>query len=296
MQLTHKIEIRPTKEQTAYFYRAAGTARFVQVDVPFTEAKKRRIAHDIVGVDLGIKAAITLSTGKAIQAPKPLKGALRRLKIRARRVSRQYEAAKKLPLPKGTKLEISNNRKKSSLKLAKLHARIASLRKDFTHKLTTQLCRENQAIAIEDLNVAGMLRNKKLSRAIADVGFSEICRQLEYKSQRYNTQLIIANRFYPSGKLCSICNFKNELLTLNDREWTCRHCHAHHDRDINAAINLKRLATATVLPEANSLVTMNTGTEMVFASVGKVTSVKYECGLEDTSGQKENREHLCSHF
>jgi putative transposase len=170
------------------------------------------------------------------------------------------------------------------------------LRADFTHKLTTRLCRENQAIAIEDLNVAGMLKNEKLARAINDIGFGEIRRQLEYKSVRYNTRLIIANRFFPSSKLCSRCDFVNDALTLKDREWTCPNCNVHHDRDINAAINLKRLATLTALLEANLLAIMNTGMGMVPVSVEKVTSVRYECGQKDTSGQKENREHFCSHF
>ena len=257
----------------------------IQIDVPENEATKKRIAHGIEGVDLGIKAAVTLSTGESIEAPKPLKSLLRRLQMRARSVSRKCEAEKislglmkNQRLPKGTKLPLSNNLKKSSLQLAKLHARIANLRVDFVHKLTTRLCLENQAIVIEDLNVAGMLKNEKLSRAIADVGFGEIRRQLEYKSLRYQTKLIVADRFYPSSKLCSNCNVKNEALTLHDREWTCANCGAHHHRDINAAINLKRLATATALPEANSLVTMDTGVGMVPALDGKVTSVRYECG------------------
>lgn len=275
----------------------------IQVDIPDEHALKRRVAHNTTGVDLGIKAAATLSSGEAIAAPKPLRALLRRLQIRGRRVSRKYQAAKKSLgfasnqcLPKGTKLSFSNNHKKSTLKLARLHAHIVNLRVDFMHKLTTRLCRENQAIVIEDLNVAGMMKNEKLSRAISDISFGGIRRQLEYKSRRYLTQLIIADRFYPSSKLCSICDFKNELLKLNDREWKCSNCGTHHDRDINAAINLKRLATATALPEANPLVTMDTGVGMVPALVGKVTSVRYECGLKDMSGQKENCEHFCSHF
>lgn len=240
---------------------------------------------------------VTLASGETIESSRPLKSLLRRLQIRTRRVSRKYEAAKKsFRLATKKRLPISNNRKKSSLQLAKLYARIVNLRMDFTHKLTTRLCRENQAIVIEDLNVAGMLKNKKLSRAISDVGFGEIRRQLEYKSVRYNTRLIIADRYYPSSKLCSICDFKHDSLKLNDREWTCVNCNVHHDRDVNAAINLKRLATATALPEANPLVTMDTDVGMVPALVGKDTSVRYECDQKDTSGQKENREHFRSLF
>jgi putative transposase len=130
------------------------------------------------------------------------------------------------------------------------------LRKDFTHKLTTRLCRENQTIVIEDLNVKGMLANEKLARAVSDVGFGEIRRQLEYKAVRYKSDLIIADRWYPSSRLCSTCDYKNEKLTLQDRVWTCTRCGIIHDRDINAALNLKGLATQTALPVASSLATI----------------------------------------
>lgn len=275
----------------------------IQVEVPNAQVMKKRVSHGIEGVDLGVKAAATLSTGEPIKAPAPLKSALRRLKIRGRAVSRQCESAKQQMglkkhegLPKGIKLPVSNNRKKSSLKLARLHANIVNLRADFTHKLTTRLCRENQAIVIEDLHVAGMLKNEKLARAISDVGFGEIRRQLEYKSICFGTNLIIADRFYPSSKLCSNCDWKNEILTLKDREWTCQNCGVSHDRDQNAAINLKRLATRTALPVASHSATSGTDIGVVSILGGKVTPVRYECGLQDTSGQEENREHINSHF
>lgn len=234
----------------------------IQIEVPDTEALKKRRSNGIEGLDFGIKAAVTFSTGESISAPRPLKSALRRLKIRGRNLSRKCEIAKALlgfkkqeRLPKGTRLPVSNNRKKSSLKLAKLHAHIVNLRADFTHKLTTRICRENQTIVIEDLHVAGMLKNEKLARAMSDVGLGEIRRQLEYKAVRYDVQLIIADRFYPSSKMCSVCDIKNERLTLKDREWICQHCGTFHDRDKNAAINLKRLATGTALPVASQLAT-----------------------------------------
>lgn len=242
----------------------------IQIDVADYHAMKKRISDQIEGIDFGIKAAATLSTGESIQSPRPLKSALRRLKIRGRSVSRKCETAKQSigikkyqSLPKGIRLPVSNNRKKSSLKLARLHARIVHLRADFTHKMTTRFCRENQTIVIEDLNVAGMLKNEKLARSISDVGFGEIRRQLEYKAIRYDTRIISANRFYPSSKLCSICDWKNESLTLKDREWTCQSCGTVHDRDKNAAINLKRLATETALPVASQSVTNDTELENI---------------------------------
>lgn len=232
----------------------------IQVEVPEKQALKQRTSNGIVGVDLGVTAAATFSTGEKIYSPKPLKTALRRLKMRSRDVSRKIEAAKKCT-EAGLKLPLSNNRKKSSLRLAKLHQRIANLRADFSHKLTTRLCRENQTVVIEDLYVKGMVQNDKLARAIQDVGFGTIRRQLEYKSKRYSTKLIIADRWYPSSKLCSECYVKNGELALEERTWICSQCKTVHDREINAAKNLERLATETALPVAIHLVTEETGLE-----------------------------------
>ena len=233
----------------------------IQVTVIDTQAYLKRTNHHVVGVDLGITAAATLSTGEKISSPKPLRIKLRRLKIRQRRLSRKITAAKKNAgivgkIPKGSRLPLSNNRRKSAEKVACLHADITHLRKDFTHKLTTRLCRENQAIVIENLNVKGMLANEKLARSVSDVGFGEIRRQLEYKALRYRADLIIADRWYPSSRLCSTCGQKNDKLMLQDRVWTCTRCGITHDRDINAALNLKGLATQTALPVASSLATI----------------------------------------
>ena len=273
----------------------------VQVEVSDAQFHRKRTAHDITGVDLGLKAAATLSNGEAIKAPKPLKAALRRLKIRSRRLSRKLEAAKKAAgfecrarLPKGTRLPVSNNRQKSAATLARLYARLANLRADFTHKLTTRLCCENQALVIEDVNVKGMLANERLARAISDVGFGMFRSQLEYKAKRYGTHLIIADRWYPSSRLCSICGWKNEALTLRDREWVCAECGAHHDRDLNAARNLKRLATETALPVASPTSNGGAAAGMAPAVVGKVTPVRYDGGQQDTSGQEEKCAHFCA--
>ena len=237
----------------------------VQVEVPDHVARLRRTDDGITGVDLGVSAAATLSNGEKIAAPRPLAAALRRLRIRSRRQSRKLEAAKaaagiKGPIPKGTRLPESKNRTCGARALARLHERIARVRADFMHKLTTRLCRENQTVVIEDLNVRGMLANARLARAISDVGFYEFRRQLQYKAKRYGTQLVLANRWYPSSKLCSACGERNAALCLGERTWTCAACGAHHDRDLNAAINLQRLATGahaaqTALPVASRAVT-----------------------------------------
>lgn len=275
----------------------------VQVEVPDALFHRARMGHGVTGVDLGIKAAVTFSSGEAIEAPKPLKAALRRLKIRGRRISRKIETAKvaagfapRAKLFKGARLPVSNNRMKSAVILARLYARIANIRADFTHKLTTRICRENQAVVIEDLHVKGMLANGKIARAISDVGFGMFRSQIEYKARRYGTQLVVADRWYPSSRLCSICGWKKESLTLKDREWTCPQCGTTHDRDINAAINLKRLATLTALPVASPTSNGGATSGVVPDIAGKVTSVRYEGGQQDTSGQKENRAHYRALF
>jgi putative transposase len=142
--------------------------------------------------------------------------------------------------------------------------------------------------------VKGMLANERLARAISDVGFGMVRAQLEYKARRYGTRLAVADRWYPSSRLCSVCGWKNEALTLTDREWTCPECDAHHDRDHNAALNLKRLATVTALPVASPSSDGGTALEGVSIVVGKVTPVRYEEGHRDPSGQEENRAHLCA--
>jgi IS605 OrfB family transposase len=174
-------------------------------------------------------------------------------------------------------------------------------RKDFMHKLTARLCRENQTVVIADLNVRGMLANARLSRAIADVGFYEFRRQLQYKAGRYGTTLILADRWYPSSKLCSRCGTRHGELTLGERGWTCSCCGAGHDRDVNAAINLKRLATGacaaqSALPVASLAATPGTAAGIGSAGDGKVTPARHEHGRPDGSGQEQNDAHFRAHF
>ena len=193
----------------------------VQVEVMDEEFYRRRTGDGVVGVDLGVKTAVVCSDGTTVESPNPLKRYLKRLKRQQRAVSRRKKG--------------SNRRRKAVVKLACLHERIANLRNDWTHKVTTTLARENQAVGLEDLNVSGMLRNHRLARAISDVGFGEFRRQLEYKTVRYDTQLVLYPRFEPSSKKCSVCGHVLDVLPLSIREWTCDSCGAHHDRDLNAA-------------------------------------------------------------
>ena len=179
----------------------------------------------IVGVDLGIKTLATLSNGKIFNAVKPYKKNKRKLKILQRRLSKKQKG--------------SNNHKKACQKVAKLHYRIANIRKDSTHKLTTYLSKNHTEIVIEDLNVKGMSKNHKLASAILDGGFYEFRRQLEYKCKWYGSTLTIVDRFYPSSKTCSCCGNIKRDLKLSDRVYECHNCGLVIDRDLNAAINLR---------------------------------------------------------
>jgi putative transposase len=182
-------------------------------------------------VDLGIKTLATLSTGETFEGPK----ALRTLLMRLRRLSRALSR----------KVKGSRNRAKAKLKLAKLHARIANIRRDSLHQLSTSITRRFHTIGIEDLNVKGMLGNRHLARAIADMGFYELRRQLEYKAAWHGGQIVLVDRWFPSSKLCSGCGYRMDELGLDVRQWTCPGCGASHDRDLNAAINLGNMAVSS---------------------------------------------------
>jgi len=203
----------------------------VETNVPQTTYENQ----GVVGVDLGIKSLATLSTGEEIIGPKPHKVLLKRLKRLSRSLSRKIKGSK--------------NCFKAKQKLAKLHARIANIRLDALHKLTTSLVKKFPTVVIEDLNVRGMLKNRKLSRSISDMSFYEFRRQLEYKLKFRDGKLIVADRFFASSKICSSCGFKYEELKLSERTWTCSACNTLHQRDLNASINLKNdtAVSSTVL-------------------------------------------------
>jgi len=270
----------------------------VQVELPEDASHCPRSGNGVIGLDFGITTAVTLSTGEKIVGPKPLKVALRRLRIRARRHARKLKAVSCKAVPPASPTDGVEDRRtaniiKAGRALARMHARIANIRENWTHQLTTRLCRENQALAIEDLHVSGMLANHKLARAISDMGWYRIRCQLTYKAQRYGTVLVIAQRWYPSSKLCSGCGNKNKALGLSVRAWTCPACGARHDRDINAAMNLERLATGALLahaalPVASPAATSDTSLGIVSAEGGKVTPVRNEFGQQDGSGQEGN--------
>lgn len=195
----------------------------------------------IVGIDLGINSFAVIYDGNStehIYAPKPLAGNLKRLKRLARCHSRKQKG--------------SNNRRKSSLCLARLHGHIKNTRQDFLHKLSTSLAKTKSAIIIEDLNVGGMIRNHHLARSIADCGWGEFQRMLGYKAQWYGSQLVAIDRFAPSSKTCSECGAVNGSLTLSDRRWVCMSCGALHERDENASKNIRHLGLERLNTESSS--------------------------------------------
>jgi putative transposase len=199
---------------------------FISVSVETTEEPKRPAENQgEVGVDLGVSTLATLSTGETLAGPKPHRALHKRLV----RLSRSL----------GRKAKGGANRRKAQRKLARLHARIGHIRSDCLHKLTSELTRRFTAVGLEDLNVSGMLANRHLSRSVADMGFFEFRRQLVYKAIRRNRTVVFADRWFPSSKRCSACAFVVTELPLAVRSWSCPQCHAVHDRDVNAALNLR---------------------------------------------------------
>lgn len=185
-----------------------------------------------IGIDVGIKSFAVTSEGEEIPNPRYFTKSQHKLKSLSRSFSRKIKSKKK-----GDPL--SKNADKQKLKLQLLHEHVANQRKDFLHKVTTRLIRENQTICIEDLNVKGMMKNRKLSKHIGDVGWGMFFQFLRYKSDWYGSNIVTIGRFEPSSKTCSKCGYIKHDLTLRDREWTCTSCGEHHDRDVNAAINIR---------------------------------------------------------
>lgn len=179
---------------------------------------------EVVGVDLGLKYFAVLSTGERIEHPKYMEAKERKLKRYQRILARTQKG--------------SNNRRKAKQRVARQHSKVRDERKVFLHGVSTYIVRRFQSIAIEDLNVTGMLKNRKLSKAISRTGWGEFRQLLTYKAERYSRNVVVVDRWFPSSKLCSVCGFKLSTLSLAVRKWTCEKCSTLHDRDVNAAKNL----------------------------------------------------------
>jgi putative transposase len=218
-----KLLSATVSEQTGHWYVSLQVEQ--EQTVPITSGP-------VVGVDLGIKTLATLSDGTAIPNPKPLKRRLKQLKRFHRAVSRKVKGSK--------------SRRKAARRLGRLCRKVAQQRQHTLHQVTTWLAKTKSVIVIEDLHVAGMLRNHHLAQAIADVGLGEFRRQLTYKAAWYGARVVLASRWEPSSKTCSGCGWVDEDLRLSDRTFHCRNprvaCGLVLDRDLNAAINLAKLA------------------------------------------------------
>lgn len=193
------------------------------------------ILHEVVqpvGIDLGVKTFATISDGTEIEAPKPLKQAITKLR------KLQYHNRKKRFGDRRTGKEASNNAKKYFKKVARLHRDIANQRKDFLNKTTTSICQKYAHIRIEDLNISGMVANRKLSKAISDLGFYEFRRQLTYKAPVFGCSLDVVERWFPSSRMCRQCGEKHSGLKLSDRTFVCPTCGHTEDRDLQASKNL----------------------------------------------------------
>jgi putative transposase len=238
---------------------AAGTARILSATVrrdggrwhvAFTVEVDRTVRTparpgSVVGVDVGVTQLAVLSTGELIPNPRHLNGALRRLRRLGRRLARRCGPDRR------SGRRASKRWQHARTHVAQVHARVANLRRDGLHQLTTRLAGEHATIVVEDLHVAGMLQNRRLARHIADAGFGELRRQLAYKTLWNGGRLVVADRWYPSSKTCSGCGTAKAKLALSERTYTCEVCGLVLDRDLNAARNLAALAAAQI-PTAGS--------------------------------------------
>lgn len=216
----------------------------ILVETPDSIPLKSPIREDTaVGVDLGIKSYICTSDGTTVQYPRFLRRAQQKLKYYQRRASKRNKG--------------SCRRRKAMRYVTKLHEQIANQRVDWLHKLSTRLIRENQTICLEDLNVAGMQKNHCLAQSVSDCSWSKFVEFLKYKSEWHGVNLLFIGRFDPSSKTCSICGYIKRDLQLSDREWNCPDCKTHHDRDRNAAQNIKNFA----LSDKNLVYRTDTGLE-----------------------------------
>ena len=225
-----------------------------------------------IGVDLGIKTMAVCNDGREFKNPKALRKAQRKLARLQRELSRRKKGGQ--------------NWKKTKAKIGRLHYRIASIRQDALHKATSSICATTKPdderpaiVAIEDLNVSGMLKNHCLAKAIADVGMREFRRQIEYKTPWNGEHLFIADRFFPSSRLCPNCGCINSELRLFDRTWICD-CGAAHDRDRNAACNLRDLAIRTLSSRETGLRAMPVESDVRPMAVSLAASWKQEPSVE----------------
>lgn len=250
--------------------------------VSFTveRSPKRRRAHRpdrVVGVDLGLRRLATLSTREHVSNPRPLRSSLRRL----RRLQRQLDRQRRANNPGNYLLDgrvrsgphswrRSRRMSRTQDRIRRVHERVANLRRESAHQLTTSLTRRYGVIGVESLNVAGMLRNRRLSLSLSDAGLGEIMRQLRYKASWSEVTVVAADRFYPSSKTCSACGEVKAKLSRAETVFSCEACELVIDRDDNAAVNLAQVALAATQAEGRSAYLAPTGGERLNARRGQV--------------------------
>lgn len=216
-----------------------------------------------MGIDLGVTRLVVPSKGGPTDAPRSLRLHEKQLKLLQRELSRRIKG--------------SRNWNETRLKIQRVHEKIYNVRRDVTHKLTADLVKNYRWIGIEDLNVKGMMKNRRLAKSVADASFYEVRRQLEYKSKLAGNTVVVADRFFPSSKMCSSCFLVFNALKLSQRRWTCFSCGVDHDRDFNAAQNLERLAAGYAARREGSSGATGSG-------VVKLSSMKRKSSIS-----KENR-------
>jgi putative transposase len=255
----------------------------VERELEIVEPKAVERPSEIVGVDLGLKAAAVIYDGASSRIVQPQQ-ALRKNLRKLRRLDRQL----------ARKQKGSANREKAKLRRARLHYRIACQRQDYLHQLSSSLARTKSVIVLEDLHVKGMQRNKHLALSISDAGFGEFRRQLAYKSEWYGARLVLADRFFPSSRLCSGCGTIRDTLTLKERVYCCDVCGVSVDRDENAAINLRRLGLAQlpvdrreVMPAERKALASALAAEAKPASLNQETSGSRSTEWPNTSRRDE---------
>lgn len=202
---------------------------FVSVLVDDGKANPELVPVDkAIGIDVGLTHFAITSDGSKFDNPRFFIKHQRNLKRKQQKLSKKKKG--------------SQNRKKARLAVAKVHSKIARCREDFLHKLSRKIVNENQVIAVENLNIKGMVKNHNLAKAISDVGWGMFCTMLKYKAESEGKQYIEIDRWFPSSKTCHVCLNRVDNLSLDVRAWTCKHCGTHHDRDVNAAINIRNEA------------------------------------------------------
>jgi len=270
------LGVKITQEGERFF--ASFQVQITEEEYRRTHPEASREKHGAVGIDLGLKEAMTLSDGIAVCNPRTIRKHQRKITRLSRQLSKRQHAKTKQERLQGVKR--SNNYRKLSRRLGREQHHVANIRRNFTQKLTTILTTTYEAVAIEDLNVEGMMQNHKLAKSVSDVSFGELRRQIEYKAAMNGVRVEVADRFYPSSKTCSCCGHRRDDLTLKERTYVCPHCGTVIDRDLNAALNLLSLITNKVGIEYPELTPADlTALQSRFDLNGIATS-KVETGMQ----------------